>query len=56
MYWWVGDDGRDAETVAELAQLLGEFHALVPHARLAYEHPDVDEFWVPIKSYLATTR
>ena len=56
MYWWVGDHGWDAETVAELAQLLGELHALVPHARLTYEQPNVDEFWGPIKSYLATTR
>jgi hypothetical protein len=56
MYWWVGDDGWDAETVAQLAELFGEFQALVPHARLTYEHPNVDEFLGPIKSYLATTR
>ena len=54
MYWWVNDDGWDTETVAELAKLLGELHALVPQARLAYE-PNVDEFWGPVNSYLATT-
>jgi hypothetical protein len=54
LYWWVNDDGWDTETVAELAEFLGELRALVPHARLAYEELDVEQFWGPVNSYLAT--
>jgi len=57
MYWWVNDHGWNAETAAELAELLGQLHALVPQARLAYDEPSaVDEFWAPVNSYLATLR
>jgi hypothetical protein len=57
MYWWVAEDRWNAETAAELAELLGELHSLVPHARLAYDdQSDVDEFWGPVNRYLAAIR
>jgi hypothetical protein len=57
MYWWVAEDRWNAETAAELAELLGELHSLVPHARLAYDdQSDVDESWGPVNRYLAAIR
>lgn len=56
MYWWVGTGWWDAETVGAFADLLGQLRGLVPHARLAYEQPDTEEFWGPVNSYVATMR
>ena len=57
MYWWVNDHGWNAETAAELAELLGQLHALLPQARLAYEEPSpVEEFWGPVNTYLTAIR
>jgi len=53
MYWWVGSSW-DADSVAAFAELLGELHALVSYAQLAYESPDPDEFWGPVNSYVAS--
>jgi len=56
MYWWVGTGDWDAEAVAALAELLGELRELLPEAQLAFEGPDVGEFWGPVTSYVATMR
>lgn len=55
MYWWVGDPW-DEWAAAALAELLGELRSLAPHARLAFEHPELaDAVWGPVERYLATT-
>jgi hypothetical protein len=55
MYWWVGSTWT-ASSVAAFAELLGELHALVPHAQPAYEGPNIDDFWGPVKRYLESMR
>jgi hypothetical protein len=51
-YWWVSDSEWNKDTVAGLAELLGDLMNLLPRSHPTNEWDADDDFWPPIERYL----
>lgn len=53
LYWWVGKDEWNAETLAGFAVLLADLRTLLPNSPVSLEWDSDDDFWPAIDAYLS---